>query len=119
PNGSDESDRLAKAADSGRLRFEFLVAPLLGRFERIGEVRIGSKLPEEMNAPRFNPFKTWRGPENPSDTLNRWRRDACPLSQRAWGPTAGRATVGISGVMTSGLHFGRANPSRFCGSRRR
>ena len=86
PNGRDEFDRLAKAADSGRLRFEFLVAPVLGRFERIGKVRIESRLSKEMNALRFNPFNT--GADlRPVGMLNRWRRDAYPLSQRAWGAT--------------------------------
>lgn len=84
PSGGDEFDRLDEAADSGRLRFEFMIAPVLGRFERIGEVRIGSRLPGDIDALRFNPFNT--GDDlNPVGTLNRWRREAYPLSQRAWG----------------------------------
>ena len=90
PDGSDEFDRLAKAADSGQLRFEFVLASPLGRFERIGEMQIGSRLPDEIDALRYNPFNT--GADlMPIGTLNRWRRTAYPSSQRAWGATDRRA----------------------------
>jgi len=90
PRGGDEFDRLDRAADSGRLRFEFMVAPVFGRFERLGEIRIGSRLRSDIDALRFNPFNT--GSDlNPVGTLNRWRREAYPLSQRAWGSAAGKA----------------------------
>jgi hypothetical protein len=90
PSGGNEFDRLARAAESGRLRFDFLIASLLGRFERVGEVQIESRLPDEVDALRFNPFTTGADLE-PVGTLNRWRRDAYPLSQRAWGARENRA----------------------------
>ena len=90
PSGGDEFERLAKAALSGRLRFEFALASLLGRFERIGEVEIGSRLSEEFDALCFNPFNTGENLE-PVGTLNRWRQAAYPLSQRAWGSSGQRA----------------------------
>ena len=90
PVGGDEFGRLAKAADSGHLRFEFVLAPLFARFERIGELRIGSKLPDEIDALRFNPFNTGDNLE-PIGMLNRWRRGAYPASQRAWGSTGRRS----------------------------
>jgi len=84
PSGADEFDRLDNAANSGRLRFEFLVAPVFERFERLGEIRIGSRLPGDIDALRFNPFNT--GSDlNPVGTLNRWRQEAYLRSQRAWG----------------------------------
>lgn len=84
PRGGDEFDRLDEAVGSGRLRFDFLVAPVRGRFERVGEVRIGPRLSADIDALRFNPFNTGDDLE-PVGTFNRWRREAYPLSQRAWG----------------------------------
>ena len=90
PDGGDEFDRLAKAAASGRLRFEFVLAAPMGRFERIGELQIESRLPDEIDALRFNPFNT--GADLiPIGTLNRWRSTAYPSSQRAWRATDRRA----------------------------
>lgn len=90
PSGGDEFERLAQAALSGRLRFEFALASLVGRFERIAEVEIGSRLSEEFDALCFNPFNTGENLE-PVGAVNRWRRAAYPQSQRAWGSTGERA----------------------------
>ena len=90
PSGGDEFERLAQAALSGRLRFEFALASLVGRFERVAEVEIGSRLSEELDALCFNPFNTGENIE-PVGALNRWRRAAYSQSQRAWGSTGERA----------------------------
>lgn len=92
PSGGDEFERLAAAARSASLRFELVLAPLGGRFSRIGELHIESRLPEEFDALRFNPFNTGEALE-PVGTLNRWRRVAYPLSQRAWRGTGERAAA--------------------------
>lgn len=84
PSGGDEFDRLSRAASSGQLRFEFALAPLFGRFERIGELRIGRQLPESLDALCFNPFNTGADLE-PVGAVNRWRRQAYTRSQSAWG----------------------------------
>jgi hypothetical protein len=89
PDGEDEFDRLALAAATRRLRFEFVIASPFGRFERVGILKIGSKLPQSLDALRFSPFNTGGGLE-PVGTMNRWRGQAYPLSQRAWGRTGDR-----------------------------
>jgi hypothetical protein len=90
PGGSDEFDRLEAAAQTGRLRFDLMLSSLLGRFNRVGELNIGARLPPDADALRFNPFNT--GPDlEPVGALNRWRRAAYPRSQRAWGGTGNRA----------------------------
>lgn len=83
PSGGDEFDRLARAAATGGLRFELAVATARGRFARVGELRIGSRLPDSLDALRFNPFNCGGGLE-PASMLNRLRDYAYPLSQRAW-----------------------------------
>lgn len=94
PSGDDEFDRLARAALTGELRFELVIAPRFGRFERIGVLQIETKLPESLDALRFSPFNTGGGME-PVGTLNRLRAYAYPMSQRAWGrtDTQGRAQL--------------------------
>ncbi len=89
PQGSHEFDRLERAARTGRLRFELVVASELGRFERVGTLTVGSRLPASLEALRFNPFNTGGGLEL-SGALNGLRAYAYPLSQRAWAATAGR-----------------------------
>ena len=94
PGGADEFDRLEAAARTGRLRFDLTTSALLGRFHRVGELRIGARLPAEADALRFNPFNT--GPDlEPVGALNRWRRAAYPLSQQAWGGTRKRALAQV------------------------
>src|SRR4051794_23598578 len=83
PDGRDELDRLARAAATGRLRFDLAVAPLEGRFRRVGELHVGERLGPELDALRFNPFNPGGG-MRPSGVFNRWRVAAYPLSQAAW-----------------------------------
>ena len=89
PDGADDLDRLAAAAGTGHLRFDLAVAALGGRFRPVAKLRIGSRLPEELDALRFNPWNTGGGIE-PAGALNRLRDYAYPLSQAAWG-RSGRA----------------------------
>ncbi len=86
PDGSDELDRLAKAAATGRLSFHLAVARAMGRFHPVAGLRVGSRLPNGADALRFNPFNTGGGLE-PTGALNRLRDYAYPMSQRAWAST--------------------------------
>jgi hypothetical protein len=88
--GDDEFDRLARAAATGSLRFQLAVAPLEGRFRRVGVLHLESLLPPSLDALRFNPFNTGGGLE-PTGVLNRLRDYAYPLSQQAWGRAGERA----------------------------
>ncbi len=90
PAGGDELDRLARAAATGRLGFGLAVAPLGGRFRRIGSVDIEDRLPPAADAIRFDPFNSGGGLE-PVGLLNRMRRQAYPRSQAAWAPRARRS----------------------------
>jgi len=83
PAGDDEFERLDRAAVTGRLVFGFAVAPVAGRFRRVGSIRIGERLPQSLDALRFNPFNSGGGLE-PSGVLNALRDYAYPLSQAAW-----------------------------------
>lgn len=83
PDGEHELDRLRKAADTGRLRFSLAVAAPMGRFRPVGEIRIGARLPEELDAIQMNPFNTGGGLA-PAGFLNRLRDYAYPLSQAGW-----------------------------------
>jgi hypothetical protein len=90
PAGSDEFERLDRAAATGHLQFGFAVATLGGRFRRVGTLRVGERLPDTLDALRFNPFNCGGGLE-PVGWLNRLRDYAYPLSQAAWGRRNGRA----------------------------
>lgn len=90
PSGEDEFDRLDRAAATGRLEFGFAVATLGGRFRRVGALRVGERLPDTLDALRFNDFNYGGGLE-PAGWLNRLRDYAYPLSQAAWGRRGGRA----------------------------
>lgn len=83
PDGENELDRLAKAAATGELRFDLAVASLMGRFRPVGEIRIGARLPDELDAIQMNPWNTGGGLE-PAGFLNRLRDYAYPLSQAGW-----------------------------------
>jgi hypothetical protein len=83
PDGGTELDRLDAAARTGRLRFQLAVAPVMGRFRPVAELRIGERLPGELDALRFNPWNTGGGLE-PVGALNGARDRAYKLSQRAW-----------------------------------
>jgi hypothetical protein len=91
PEGGTELERLERAVRSGELRFDLVVAPLLGRFRRVGTLRLVAPLPDTLDALRFNPPVNTGGGLEPIGTLNRWRGFAYPLSQRAWGSGGGRA----------------------------
>jgi hypothetical protein len=82
-DGRDEFERLEAAASTGRLVFDLAVAPVFGRFRAVGSVRIGVRLPHELDALRFNPWNTGGGME-PTGWLNGARDRAYKLSQRAW-----------------------------------
>jgi len=90
PTGSDELERLDRAAATGLLRFGFAVAPIGGRFRRVGTLEVGERLPDTLDALRYNPFNCGGGLE-PAGWLNRLRDYAYPLSQAAWGRRDGRA----------------------------
>jgi hypothetical protein len=83
PEGRTELDRLRAAAATGRLRFHLAVAPVMGRFTPVAELRIGAPLPAVLDALRFDPWNTGGGLE-PAGVLNRMRRYAYPMSQWAW-----------------------------------
>jgi hypothetical protein len=82
-DGRNEFERLQAAASTGRLAFDLAVAPVSGRFRAVGSVRIGARLPHELDALRFNPWNTGGGME-PAGWLNGARDRAYKLSQGAW-----------------------------------
>jgi hypothetical protein len=84
PDGEDEFVRLERAAGTGDLRFQLAVAAPMGRFERVGVLKIGEKMPDILDALRFNPFNAGPG-LRPSGRLNEWRRRAYRESQQGWG----------------------------------
>jgi hypothetical protein len=84
PPGDNEFDRLDAAARTTRLVFQIAVASLRGRFQPVAELRIGARLPQELDALRFNPFNCGGGME-PAGWLNGARDRAYKLSQAAWG----------------------------------
>ena len=83
PPGGDEFDRLDRAAATGRLTFGLAIASAGGRFRRVGTLHVAGRMPETVDALRFNPFNSGGGMQ-PSGVLNRLRDYAYPLSQRAW-----------------------------------
>lgn len=88
PSGADMLDRLDAAARTTRLAFDLAVAPLMGRFEPVGRLRIGAKLPDELDATRFSPWNTGGGLAPAGDVFNRLRGYAYPMSQAGWSPAA-------------------------------
>jgi hypothetical protein len=83
PEGGDELERLAGAAATGRLGFDIGVARLMGRFEVVGRLEIGRRVPPAAEAIRFHPANCGGGLE-PFGMINRMRDFAYPASQRAW-----------------------------------
>jgi hypothetical protein len=83
PTGADAFERLARAAASGRLTFGLAVAAVPGPFVRVGTIHVLDPLPDTLEGLRFSPFNSGGG-LRPSGLLNRMRRTAYPLSQRAW-----------------------------------
>jgi hypothetical protein len=90
PSGHDELDRLARAAATGELRFGLTTARIGGRFRRVATIHVGERLPDRLDALRFNPFNSGGG-MRPVGLLNRLRDHAYPLSQRAWTARCGQA----------------------------
>lgn len=82
--GGNELQRLAASAATKRLAFDLAVAELWGRFRPVAKLEVGSPLPAEADALRFNPWNTGGGLQ-PVGLLNRLRDYAYPLSQRTWG----------------------------------
>lgn len=83
PAGDDEFERLARAAATGRLTFGLAVARVPGPFARVATVHVLDPLPGTLEGLRFSPFNSGGG-LRPSGLLNRTRRTAYPLAQRAW-----------------------------------
>ena len=83
PAGDTEFERLDAAALSGRLAFQLAVAAIRGRFRPVAKLKIGARLPAELDALRFNPWNTGGGME-PAGWLNGARDRAYKLSQAAW-----------------------------------
>jgi hypothetical protein len=83
PDGENLEERLLRAAATGRLRFAFAIAPVMGRFRPVGELRIGERRPDELNGMPFNPWNTGGGLA-PAGWLNGLRRYAYPMSQEGW-----------------------------------
>jgi hypothetical protein len=86
--GGDELERLDRARAAGDVRFGLAVAPIGGRFRRVGTLHVGARLPDDADGIRFNPFNTGGGLE-PTGAFNRLRDYAYPMSQRAWTRAAG------------------------------
>lgn len=83
PSAGSIDEKLAAAAETGRLRFAFAVARPSGRFLPIGELRVGARRPDSENAIRFNPWNTGGG-LRPTGVLNALRDYAYPSSQSGW-----------------------------------
>ncbi len=80
PAGDDELDRLHRAAATGRLRFWLATAAVGGRFRNVGTLHVEDRLPDAVDALRFNPFNCGGG-MRPLGTLNRLRDYAYPLAR--------------------------------------
>ena len=83
PPGRTADEKLERAAATGQLRFALSIAPLGGRFAPVAELHLGGRLPDDLNAIRFNPWNTGGGLE-PAGVLNRLRAYAYPASQAGW-----------------------------------
>jgi hypothetical protein len=90
PAGADEFDRLQAAAATGRLTFGLAIAPPGGRFRRVGTLHVGERLPQTLDALRFDPFNCGGG-LSLAGTLNRLRDYGYRLSQAAWARRRGGA----------------------------
>ena len=100
---------LIGALPAGEDRFQLAVAPMMGRFRPVGEIRIGARLPQELDAIQMNPFNTGGG-LRPSGFLNRLRDYAYPLSQagrRARQAVAPPASASSTATSSSGSGVAR------------
>ena len=74
-------DDLASDAEAGRIRFELLLASLVGRWKRVGDIEVGRRLPEAVSENlAFNPWNTGGGIV-PLGFWNRLRRSVYDRSQ--------------------------------------
>ena len=89
PPGRTVDEKLERAAATGKLRFALSIASLAGRFTAVGELQVGQRLPDDLNAIRFNPWNTGGGLV-PAGALNRLRAYAYPASQEGWDRIASR-----------------------------
>jgi hypothetical protein len=83
PYDAGDTRFLVGAVPRGGMVFDLAVAPIMGRFAAVGEIRVGRRLPPELDRLRFNPWNTGGGLEL-AGVLNRLRDYAYPLSQRGW-----------------------------------
>ena len=91
-------DDLAGEAEAGRLRFELLLASLVGPWQRVGDIELGRRLPDGVGGNlAFNPWNTGGGIV-PLGFLNRLRRSVYDRSQA--GRKAG-TPIGISASANS------------------
>lgn len=81
-HGSEFAD-LDAAANTGRLRYEIGVAPVNGRLTPVATLAVGERLPDDLNALRFNPWNTGGG-LHPSGPINAIRDLAYRRSQEGW-----------------------------------
>ena len=80
-------DDLAAHAEAGRIRFELLLASLVGPWQRVGEIELGRRLPESVSENlAFNPWNTGGGIV-PLGFWNRLRRSVYERSQAGRGAT--------------------------------
>lgn len=84
PYRAGDATFLVGAVPRSATAFELAVAPMSGRFRRVGRIAIGERLTDELDALRFNPFNTGGGLA-PVGLLNGMRARAYPMSQQAWG----------------------------------
>jgi len=90
PAGADEFDRLQRAADTSRLTFGLAVASLSGRFRSVGSLHVDARLPDTLDALRFDPCNC-SGGLHLAGAINRLRDYAYPMSQAAWARNGGDA----------------------------
>lgn len=83
PYGAGDERFLLGAVPDGE-GFALSVAPLLGRFQTVGRLELGARLPAGANAITFNVRENTGGGLMPVGAINRMRDLAYPLSQRAW-----------------------------------
>ena len=88
--------------------FDLGVTTLKGRrMQRIGELRLGDRRPDDENDLRFNPFNTGGGLQ-PATMFNRMRKWAYPMSQAGWMPSS-------HGSSDMSLETASASPSEIGG----
>jgi hypothetical protein len=83
PFRADDGLYLIGALPTSPKRFDFAVSSLGGRFKPVGQLQVGRRLPDELDATCFNPWNTGGGVW-PAGSLNRMRDRSYRSSQRAW-----------------------------------